>query len=136
MSPAGTVHPLVPLVPARISRRVFVRDLVLGAKIGVYTHERAGTQPVRINVDLGVVDDGPLDDRIERTVCYEAIVEGIKGLLAAGHINLVETLAERIADLCLADRRVREVRVRVEKLGAIPEAAGVGVEIARERPHP
>ena len=55
----------------------------------------------------------------------------MKAIIAAGHINLVETLAERIADFCLSDRRVAAARVRVEKSGAVVEAAGVGVEIER-----
>ena len=48
-----------------------------------------------------------------------------------GHVNLVETLAERIAEACLADLRVDAARGRVEKLAAIPEAASVGIEIER-----
>jgi len=66
-------------------------------------------------------------------VCYAEVVEGIRGLLADGHINLVETLAERIAALCLEDRRVIGAKIRVEKLDVMPEASAVGVEIERHR---
>ena len=59
---------------------------------------------------------------------------GIKAIVAAGHINLVETLAERIAALGLADHRVEAARVRVEKLHVVAEAESVGVEIERFRP--
>ena len=118
----------------RAIRHVFVRDLELGAKIGVHTFERTTTQPIRINIDLGVVEDRPLRDRISDVVSYEDVVAGIKALIGKGHINLVETLAERIAALCLADERVRTARVRVEKLKIIAEAGSVGVEIERMRP--
>lgn len=114
-------------------RHVFVRDLELGAKIGVHTFERATTQPIRLNVDLFVADEGSRSDQLGDVVCYEDIVEGIKRIVAAGHVNLVETLAERIAEMCLGDARVLNCRVRVEKLEVIAEAASVGVEIERAR---
>ena len=113
-------------------RRVFVRDLVLGASIGVYKHEKRSPQPVRINIDLAV-DEAPVDDDVRNVVDYQKVIDGVTAIVEAGHINLVETLAERIAEMCLADRRVASARVRVEKLNVAPEAAGVGVEIERTR---
>ena len=67
-------------------------------------------------------------------VDYEALIERVRRLVASRHVKLVETLAERVAALCLEDPRVRSARVRVEKLDAIPDAAAVGVEIERIRP--
>ncbi|MCH9020042.1 MAG: dihydroneopterin aldolase, partial [Proteobacteria bacterium] len=81
--------------------------------------------------ELAVRDDGPIDDKIANVVSYDDIVAGVKAIVARGHVNLVETLAERIGDFCMADARVAAVRVRVEKLDAIREAASVGVEIER-----
>ena len=87
----------------------------------------------RLNVDLFVADDGSRTDQLGDVVCYEDIVEGIKRIVAAGHVNLVETLADRIAEMCLGDARVLNCRVRVEKLQVIAEAASVGIEIERAR---
>ena len=113
-------------------RQVFVRDLVVPCSIGAYRHERSAPQRVRVNVNLSVVEgDGPLDDQLAHVVSYEKIVEGVRRVAQSGHINLVETLAERIADLSLSDPRVRSVRVRVEKLDVFPDAASVGIEIER-----
>jgi dihydroneopterin aldolase len=64
-------------------------------------------------------------------VDYEAVTTKIRAIVAGGHINLAETLAERIAQSCLDDRRVRAVTVRVEKLHALPGAESAGVEIER-----
>lgn len=114
-------------------RHIFVRDLVLKGQIGVHPHERGGVQRIRINVDLAVVDDGPIDDNIRNVVSYEDIVAAVKSLVAGDHINLVETLAERIALTLLRDSRVLRARVRVEKLDVYPETAGVGVELERRR---
>ncbi len=124
---------------ARALRHVFVRDMVLSARIGVYPHEHAAVQRVRVNVDMGVEDDGARDvsraavgrDELARIVSYERVAVEVRRIVGAGHVNLVETLAERIAEACLADRRVLVARIRVEKLDVFPDAASAGVEIER-----
>ena len=122
-------------------RHVFLRDLVLPARIGVHPHEHAAPQRVRINVDLGVADDGarPLSrapvgkDELSRVVDYEVVADTVRAIVDAGHVRLVETLAERIAEACLADRRVHLARIRVEKLDIFADAASAGVEIERRQ---
>ncbi len=115
-------------------RHVFVRDLVLTCRIGVHRHEHAVAQRVRINVDLAVEDMGAdLADDLANVVCYEQITNGVRTIVARGHIRLVETMAESIAAMCLEDARVRSARVRVEKLDVFPDVASVGVEIERFR---
>ena len=113
-------------------RRVIVRDLELISNIGVYDHEREGGQLIRINLEIDVALT-PIVDRLDDAVSYEKVVDGIKEMIARGHINLVETLAERIADLCLKDTRAVEARVRIEKLHAVAEALGVGAEVVKIR---
>jgi len=111
---------------------VSIRNLELLMRIGVHGHEQGKPQPVRINVWLsGEIEAGA--DRLENAIDYEAVAEKIRGIVAAGHINLAETLAERIAASCLEDRRVAHARVRVEKLHALPGAEAAGVEIERVR---
>jgi dihydroneopterin aldolase len=124
-------------------RHVFLRDLVMPASIGVYPHEHASRQRVRINVDLGVTDDAALSgasvgrDELARVVDYEKVANKVRTIVAAGHVRLAETLAERIAEACLADPRVQLVRIRVEKLDIFPDAVSAGVEIERrQRIHP
>ena len=121
------------MTPGTRSRKVVIRDLELTARIGVHGHERQEAQLVRFNIEV-TVDSGPIGDRLDDAVSYEDLVAAIKALLAEGHINLVETLAERIADLCLAQDLVEKVHVRVEKLHAVAEAAGVGAEIIKSAP--
>ena len=113
-------------------RRVFIRDLVLPARIGIHDHERAQAQPVVINVDASVEEaDTALTDTIADVVCYETLTKQIKDVLAGEHTDLVEVLAEQIAERLLADTRIIQLRIRLEKPEAIAEAAGVGVEIER-----
>jgi dihydroneopterin aldolase len=125
----------------RALRHVFLRDLVLSASIGVYPHEHAARQRVRINVDLGVEDDGARAlsrarvgrDDLSRVVDYEKVASTVRGIVSAGHVRLVETLAERIAEACLADPRVHLARIRVEKLDIFADATSAGVEIERRQ---
>lgn len=114
--------------------RIFVRDLVVPWSIGIHDHEHIKAQRVQINIDLSVREPDNFDaDRYLNVICYADIVEQVRHLADNGHINLVETLAHRVAELCLADPRADSVVVRAEKLDAVTGAAGVGVEIQREQ---
>lgn len=113
-------------------RRILVRNLVLPAQIGVWSHERGRLQRIRLNLEVTVAE-GAGGDRLEEVVRYDLIVDGIRRLVTEGHISLVETLAERVAALCLEEPRVRGVRVRAEKLEVYDDAESVGVEIERIR---
>jgi len=66
-------------------------------------------------------------------VDYEVVTRDIRALVGAGHVMLVETLAERIAEQCLAYPRVQIARIRVEKLDVFADVGSVGVEIVRQR---
>ena len=115
-------------------QHVFIRDLTLPALIGVYIHEKENPQPIRINLDLAVKENMTANkDRLADVVSYEEIADGVRKLIASGHVNLVETLAQQIADMCFSHQRVQTVRVRVEKLAVFEDAASAGVEIERHR---
>jgi dihydroneopterin aldolase len=96
---------------------------------------------VRVNVDLAVIEEPAHDparsvgirDELARVVDYEKVANDVRAIVAARHVRLVETLAERIAQSCLADPRVRLARIRVEKLDVFPDAASAGVEIERSQ---
>jgi dihydroneopterin aldolase len=126
-------QPLVIADAARGIRHVFIRNLELNARIGVYHHEEGRTQPIRINVDLAVEDLIDLGDDLTKVVDYAVIEKKIRGLIAEGHVRLAETLAERISQACFEDERVMTARVRIEKLHALSGAESAGVEIERTR---
>ena len=120
-------------------RRVFIRDLVLDARIGVYPEEKGGRQPIRINISYQMRDDG-LDhpdgigpDEISRVVDYDGMAKRVRALVGRAHVELVETMAEQVAHLCLTDARVLSVRVCVEKMAVFRDATSAGVEIERSR---
>ena len=116
-------------------RRVFVRDLEIVASVGVFEHEKRYEQRIIISADLHVRDDyDGVSDRLADVLDYSKVVDGIARLVQSEHVNLIETLAERIADQCLADRRVEHVRLRIEKPDVMQSCRSVGIEIERRRP--
>lgn len=126
--------PAARVLPGRPLATVLVRDLVLPALVGIYDHERAAPQRVRVNLELRVLDRvGPKRDAIDDVVSYEDAVNSVKAVVGAGHVNLLETLAEDIADSLLSDPRVQTATVRLEKLDAFADCAAVGIEIVRGR---
>lgn len=115
-------------------RRVFVRDFEIVASVGVFEHEKRYEQRILLSADLAVRDDyDGISDRLEDVLDYSKLVEGIALLVQQEHVNLLETLAERIARHCLTDPRVENVRVQIEKPDALPMCRSVGVEIERSR---
>lgn len=114
--------------------QIFIRDLRLTMDIGIYPHEKTAPQPVVVNITADVATAADWEaDTYDQVVCYATIADTVRGIAAKGHIKLAETFAERIAAACLATKGVLAVTVRVEKTGIMPDAAGVGVEIRREK---
>ena len=105
--------------------RIFVRGLVLPVAIGVYDEEQGVTQKVSFTIEASVAPGSPQRDAIAEVPSYDDLVGAVRAVVAAGHINLVETMAERIAERCLADKRIVSVLVRVEKLERGPASVGV-----------
>jgi dihydroneopterin aldolase len=116
------------------SDRVFVRDLVLPVRIGAYAAEHAAPQRVRFEVEATVARP-PGPQGMADVFSYDIITDGIRLLIAEGHVALLETLAERIAALLLAYRAVSRVLVRLEKLDVHAAEGGVvGCIVERRQP--
>ena len=134
MSDENVAHSFQTADAQTLIQHVFIRDLTLPALIGIYIHEKENPQPIRINLDLAVKANMTANkDRLADVVSYEEIADGVRKLIASGHVNLVETLAQQIADMCFSHQRVQTVRVRVEKLAVFEDAVSAGVEIERHR---
>ncbi len=112
-----------------IGDTIFVRDFVVDCNVGVYAEEQGVTQKVRFTVEARLAKDVfSVDDEMVEVPSYADIIDCIVALARGGHINLVETFAERIAVHCLSDKRIVAVRVALEKLERGPLR---GVEIVR-----
>ena len=114
--------------------RIFFEDLRARCVLGVNESERLVKQDVLVGVELwtDVLPAAKSDDFAD-AVDYRALKKRVLAFVETSAFHLVETLAERVAALCLEDARVERVRVRVEKPGALRYARTVGVEIVRGR---
>ncbi|RPE71061.1 dihydroneopterin aldolase [Pacificibacter maritimus] len=110
--------------------RLSLRDHVVEVEIGAFQAERGVSQRVSFNIVVELTPaTGPIDDDVDRILSYDALTEAIHIELAAERLNLLETLAERIATRILTEPRAFRVFVRIEKLDRGPGA--LGVEIVR-----
>ncbi len=112
--------------------RISVRDHVVEVEIGAFQAERGTTQRVQFNIVVEVRPlTGPIDDDVDRILSYDKVTEAIAAELAEERLNLLETLAERVADRILTEPQAMRAFVRIEKLDRGPGA--LGVEIVRSR---
>lgn len=116
--------------------RISLRDHIVEVEIGAFQAERGTTQRVCFNVVVEVRPlDGPIDDDVDRILSYDRVTEAIAHELAAERLNLLETLAERVAERILIEPQAIRAFVRIEKLDRGPGALGVEIVRARDQVH-
>ncbi len=114
--------------------KIIIRQLRMRCIIGVFQHERQHPQEVLADLILFLdLTKAGASDQLGDSVDYKALKFRILDYVESSSFNLIESLAEGIASLALADQRVVRVRVRVDKPGALSYARTVGVEIEREQ---
>lgn len=115
--------------------RIHIRDLSVQGIIGINPDERVTRQEVLVNVTLWVdTRAAASSDDIEDAVNYRTINKALIAHIENSSPYLVERLVAELAQLCLdADDRVQEVKITVEKPGALRLARSVGITIHRSR---
>lgn len=114
--------------------RVYIRDLEVRCIVGIFPDERREKQDVIINIVLHAdLREACRTDDIAATVDYKAVKKRVLALVENSSYQLVERLAQSIADVCLADIRVQRVEVTVDKPGALRFARSAAVSIVRDR---
>jgi len=112
--------------------RISLRDHIVDVEIGAFQSERGATQRVRFNVVVEVRPvEAAVDDDVDRILSYDRVTEAIADALAAERLNLLETLADRVAERILISPQAVRVFVRIEKLDR--GSGALGVEIVRDR---
>lgn len=112
---------------------VYLRDLKVDCVIGIYDWERRIRQTLFIDIDMAAdIRKAAASDQIRDTLDYKAVSKRIQQFVTESSFQLVETLAEKIADIILKEFPVPWVRVRINKKGAVRNAGAVGVVIERE----
>lgn len=113
---------------------IFIHDFRLDISVGINEWEQAMSQPIRLDLDIGLPGSGAgLSEDLADTIDYGAVVARIEALVAERRFALLEALAERIARLVLDEFGAPWVRVRVAKLGILKGVQRLGVVIERER---
>ncbi len=114
--------------------RIFVRDLRTEAIIGIFDWERKVRQTLSFDLEFpGDIRRAAASDRIEDTLNYKSVAKRVLAFVAASEYQLVETLAEQVAQLILREFAVEWVKVTLNKPGALRGSRDVGVEIERSR---
>lgn len=117
-----------------MSDRIFLRDLRTEAIIGIYDWERKIKQTISIDLELPTdVRRAARTDKIEDTLDYKKITKRMLAFIDDSHYELVETLAEALAQLILRELGCEWVKLSVNKPGAIRGSRDVGVMIERTR---
>lgn len=115
---------------------IYLSDLKIDTVIGIYDWERRITQTVSFDLEMATdIRKAAASDAIEDTLDYKAVAKRLIQFVGESQFQLVETLAERVAEIILTEFNVPWVRVRLNKKGAVRHASGVGILIERgERP--
>lgn len=112
--------------------KIYIRDLVLACVIGVFPEERESKQEITLNLCLetDLRAAGQSDD-LGDTVDYKSIKQGIIKMVESSSYQLIESIAERTAEICLRDQKVQRVTVLIDKPGCLQFAKSAAVEIVR-----
>jgi dihydroneopterin aldolase len=111
---------------------IFLHDLKVETVIGIWGWERKIRQTVAIDLDMSAdIRKAAASDSVEDTLNYKLVAKRVQQFVADSSFQLVETLAEKIAEIVLGEFDVAWVRVRVNKPGAIRGARDVGILIER-----
>ena len=117
-------------------KKVIIKDLLLNFVIGYYSAEKAKKQNVKFNIELNYTDQKNLNDKdIKSIVDYGRIIKVIKNMTKNKHYNFLESLADDLFDELFKDERIDKIKLKIEKLDVIREAASVGIEITKKRIH-
>lgn len=112
---------------------IFVRDLRLQMLIGFHRRERVVPQTLRLDLEIGIANQAVFaSDKVADCIDYDKVTTRIREI-AREHVNLVETLAERVARLVLDEFGASWVKVSIAKLGILKDVGLVGVTVERRR---
>ncbi len=112
---------------------IHIKDMPLRCVIGIYDEERLKKQDVIVNITMYAdLARAAASDDIADTIDYKTIEERISSMVKKSQFHLVERLAAEVAQICLGNRAVQKVDVRIDKPGALSFARSVAVEITRE----
>jgi dihydroneopterin aldolase len=113
---------------------IFIRDFRLQTLIGFHRRERLVPQTIRVDLEIGIANAAVFaSDKVADCIDYDRVTQRIREM-ASQHVNLVETLADRIARLVLDEFGASWVKVSIAKLGILKDVGLVGASVERRKP--
>ena len=116
-----------------VSQTILIEELTVNMSIGILDHEKTKKQNVIIDIALDIQANSDHHDDINGTVSYADVIQEVEQLAQSKHFNLVETITEDIADLCLAKSLSQRVSVSVKKPDIISNTKSVGFMMVKEK---
>jgi len=112
-------------------RKIVIKDLILLISVGIHQFEKLKKQKVKFNIEI--TTDPNLKPDITTIVNYESVINDIKRLTKRSHFELLESLSEAIFDEIFKNKKIRKIKLKIEKLEIIKETTSVGIEVIKTK---
>ena len=115
-------------------RKILVRNLILKISVGIHGFEKKKKQRVKFNININTSPNlVPDDNNLDSIINYEDVIKNIKKITYKKHYPLLETLAEKIFLKLFENRKVKKIKLRIEKLDILKNTSSVGIEIEKSK---
>jgi len=115
----------------KYNKKVIIKDLILLLSVGINKFEKLKKQNVRFNIEI--TTDPNLKPDVKTIVNYEGIINDIKKLTEKTHFELLESLSESIFDEIFKNKKIKKVKLKIEKLDIMKETTSVGIEVIKTK---
>ena len=115
----------------KYNKKIIIKDLILLISVGIHQFEKLKKQKVKFNIE--VTTDPNLKPDIKTIVNYESIINDIKLLTKKTHFELLESLSESIFDEIFKNKKIKKIKLKIEKLDIIKETKSVGIEVIKTK---
>ena len=115
----------------KYNKKIIVKDLILLLSVGIQQFEKLKRQKVKFNIEI--TTDPNLKSDIKSIVNYESVINDIKKLTKKSHFELLESLSESIFDRIFRNKKIKKIKLKIEKLEIIKETTSVGIEVTKTK---
>ena len=115
----------------KYNKKIIVKDLILLLSVGIHQFEKLKRQKVKFNIEI--TTDPNLKSDIKSIVNYENVINDIKKLTKKSHFELLESLSESIFDRIFRNKKIKKIKLKIEKLEIIKETTSVGIEVTKTK---
>mgnify|MGYP001351179469 FL=1 len=115
----------------KYNKKIIVNDLILLLSVGIQQFEKLKKQRVKFNLEI--TTDPNIKPEIKTIVNYENIINDIKKLTEKKHFDLLESLSESIFDEIFKNKKIKKIKLKIEKLDIIKETNSVGIEVIKAK---